>query len=84
MSGIISTGTTAIAADGTIYQYAPPNMTPVTIGKTVTNGSYQQVQAGSQWPPNPGVWQVGNGSGASAVTATLTYRVVTIVPLPSP
>ena len=77
----ISTSVTGVDANGNAFVYAPPNVFPVTKGYNIANGTYVPVPAGDTWPSAPGVWQVGNGSGASTVTETLTFRAVTITPI---
>ena len=77
----ISTGVSGIDAAGDAFIYQPPNVVPVAKGNTVVNGQYVQIPAGDAWPSGPGVWQLAGGSGASTVTATLTFRTVTITPL---
>ena len=77
----ISTSVTGVDASGEAFVYQPPNVVPVSKGYNIANGTYLQIQAGNTWPPSMGIWQVGNGSGASTVTEAVTYQVVTIQPL---
>jgi hypothetical protein len=76
-----STSVVGVDASGAAQVYEPPNVIPVKTGFNVANGTYQQIQAGETWPPSPGVYQIGNGSGASTVTETVQFRTVTITPL---
>ena len=77
----VSTSVVGVNQAGVAQVYEPPNVIPVTTGYNVANGQYVQIPAGDPWPPAPGVYQLANGSGASTITATVTFRVVTIVPL---
>ena len=76
-----STSVVGVNQAGVAQVYEPPNVIPVTTGYNVANGTYVQIPAGDAWPPSPGIYQLATGSGASTITATLTFRVVTIVPL---
>ena len=76
-----STSVVGVDASGAAQVYEPPNVIPVTVGYNVSNGMYQQINAGSDWPPAPGIWQMANGSGGSTVATELTYRQVFITPL---
>ena len=76
-----STSVVGVDATDAAQVYEPPNVIPVKTGYNVANGQYGFIQAGDPWPPAPGIYQLANGSGASTVTETITFRVVTIVPL---
>ena len=76
-----STSVVGVDATGAAQVYEPPNVIPVKTGFNVANGTYVPIPAGDPWPPSPGVYQLANGSGASTVTETLTFRTVTITPL---
>ena len=77
----VSTSVVGVNQAGIAQVYEPPQVIPVTMGYNVANGTYQPIPAGDPWPPSPGIWQLANGSGASTMTTTLQFRVVTIVPL---
>ena len=77
----VSTSVVGVNQQGVAQVYEPPQVIPVTMGYNVANGTYVPIPAGDAWPPAPGVYQLANGSGASTITQTLTFRVVTITPL---
>lgn len=78
MSGVLGTSVSAIDNAGTVFVYVPPNVIAIPRGFQVTNGNYQQINAGDQVSLN-GVYQFANGSGQLQATGLVTYRIVTIV-----
>ena len=72
-------GTMGIGVDqaDNVVQYTPPGTSVVDQGNTISNGIYQQVQAGEQVTVE-GVIQIPGGSGAFEATGPVTWRTVTI------
>lgn len=81
----ISTSTSGVDPNGDLFVYAGRAVSVVDKGYSITNGTYNQVNAGEQ-ASLAGVVQIPGGSGQLQVIegGSLTYRPVTITAGPPP
>lgn len=78
----ITTGRSAIDANGDVFVYIPPNAGLVNRGSSIVNGTYNQVQAGNTATLS-GIVQFPGGSDRLQAIGSATYQTVTIVPGPA-
>lgn len=78
----VTTGRSAIDANGDVFVYIPPNAGLVNRGFNIVNGTYNQVNAGDIATLS-GIVQFAGGSGRLEAIGSATYQAVTIVPGPA-
>lgn len=76
----ISTSDVGVNAAGTAYVYAPPQVTQVPRGSTVTYGPWVTLQEFDTLPA-VGILEVQAGSAAVQAVNLALYRTVTLTPL---